>query len=479
MGRQGRSGSPTRRPGHRKPPRRRGRDDLRSFPCPTAAAGKTQEIGLAFAGKCLWVSDRITDTIYRMDPESGAVLDSFHAPGPLRDGARVGRANPLVRRLRDAQALQALAPPRRAPYVTCDPEHETRDLPRGLAQLRARRGEDPGRLTSPFPRTCPTRSSSTPPGLRPRPHRLRHRPVGPELRALPLQGPDGRAGGVGRHDRGGRGPARSAGTWIPTRSASSTRSPPTSAKTYTQDSSKLVMTDPVIQKAVKEAAGRRDQPLLDGAEDQQVHPGQDALRAGRRMERGARRPGEGLGLVLRVHLRHARHVPRGGAAGAVRRTRWSSGATTPAGTTSSTGGWRSTSPTTAGCPWTRRAATRHHPRSRRRTSAASTTGSSSPPSVRATAPPWAGTTTATRAGPPGARQAHAAETRRLGPRGQEVRAQDARRARRGHLRAEEIELGSRKERAGELASWRAGKIKESTSKEKRPGKRRAFCVGEE
>ena len=46
-------------------------------PCPT---------GLAFDGSHLWLADDLTDTIYKIDPATGAVVSSFAAPGPHPEG---------------------------------------------------------------------------------------------------------------------------------------------------------------------------------------------------------------------------------------------------------------------------------------------------------------------------------------------------------------------------------------------------------
>ncbi|MCU0664421.1 MAG: transglutaminase [Myxococcota bacterium] len=46
----------------------------------------TEQLGLAYDGQALWVSDRKTDLVYRVDPETGAVLDAIVAPGPMVAG---------------------------------------------------------------------------------------------------------------------------------------------------------------------------------------------------------------------------------------------------------------------------------------------------------------------------------------------------------------------------------------------------------
>ena len=95
---------------------------FKSFPNPMAH-DRGDEIGLAFDGTYLWVSDRLTDTIYRVDPVTGAVLDSFPSPGPYPtglawDGTHLWCAD------YETGGLDQLETASSAPYVTSDPKHE-------------------------------------------------------------------------------------------------------------------------------------------------------------------------------------------------------------------------------------------------------------------------------------------------------------------------------------------------------------------
>lgn len=51
-------------------------DVVRQFPTPGSCP-----TGLAFDGQSLWLADRLSDLIYRIDPETGRTVESFPAPG--------------------------------------------------------------------------------------------------------------------------------------------------------------------------------------------------------------------------------------------------------------------------------------------------------------------------------------------------------------------------------------------------------------
>ena len=57
----------------------------KSFSSPLAGR-KGDEIGMVFTRGRLVVADRLSDTIYRIDPKEGVVLDSFPSPGPYPTG---------------------------------------------------------------------------------------------------------------------------------------------------------------------------------------------------------------------------------------------------------------------------------------------------------------------------------------------------------------------------------------------------------
>jgi len=56
-------------------------DTIRSFPTPACCSQ-----GLAFDGDHLWVVDRMTDMVYKIDPDDGGILDSIPAPGYVPRG---------------------------------------------------------------------------------------------------------------------------------------------------------------------------------------------------------------------------------------------------------------------------------------------------------------------------------------------------------------------------------------------------------
>lgn len=228
----------------------------RSFPSPVAGK-KTQEIGLAFEGKWLMVSDRVTDTIYRVDPESGMVLDAFPAPGPYASGlAWDGRS--LWCADYEARALYRLETLAGSAYVTSNPRHET------VVYTEAWRNFGPGVVKTldvymAVPQDLPNQKILSAPSFKPEPadfvtdqwgqkcaHFLfKDVPAGQEVAAVMTVEADVRKvrwfvdpAAVGRLED----------------------IPADVVKTYTQDNTKLVMTDPVIQKAVKEALGGERNP---------------------------------------------------------------------------------------------------------------------------------------------------------------------------------------------------------------------------
>jgi sugar lactone lactonase YvrE len=62
-----------------------------SFPAPTwAGSGRRgDQLGLAFHEGYLWVSDRLADRLYRVDPADGEIVDMLPAPGPFAAGLEV------------------------------------------------------------------------------------------------------------------------------------------------------------------------------------------------------------------------------------------------------------------------------------------------------------------------------------------------------------------------------------------------------
>jgi len=231
---------------------------FRSFPCPTCGGGRRgQEIGLAFDGRNLFVSDRMTDTLYRVDPRTGAVLDDFPSPGPYPAGlAWDGEA--LWNVDFETRSLYRLASRPSVPYVRRDPRSER------VTYTEAWRNLGPGTVTRlevvmAVPQDLPNQALAGPPAFTPPP---RDFPVdrwgqkcarwvfenvkpGEEVRArMDVQAVLYKVRWFVDPDKVGR----------------LEDIPEEIRKAYTQDNSKLVLEDPVIQRAVKEAVGDERNP---------------------------------------------------------------------------------------------------------------------------------------------------------------------------------------------------------------------------
>jgi len=87
---------------------------ITTFPAPSSGGPgpSGEQLGLAFAGGALWVSDRIRDRIYKVDPANGEVIDMFPSPGPVPAGLAVVDGRLLVldveKRRLDAITLASL-----------------------------------------------------------------------------------------------------------------------------------------------------------------------------------------------------------------------------------------------------------------------------------------------------------------------------------------------------------------------------------
>ena len=229
---------------------------FQSFPSPRAKA-RSDELGLAFDGTYLWVSDRFADRIYRVDVATGAVLDSFPSPGPYPaglawDGARLWSVDYETRELCALETVSG------SPYVIDEPKHET------LVYREEWRNFGPGVVKTldvyiAVPHDLPSQKLAGEPAFTPAPTDF-------------------------VADRWGQRCAHFAFTDIaPGESVTATMNveatlyevrwyvdpakvgkldaiPADIRKTYTQDSSKLVVTDPVIQDAVKAALGGETNP---------------------------------------------------------------------------------------------------------------------------------------------------------------------------------------------------------------------------
>ena len=227
-----------------------------SFPSPVAGR-KTQEIGLAFAGSWLFVSDRVTDTVYRVDPASGAVLDAFPAPGPYAaglawDGSHLWCAD------YEARKLCKLTATTDAPFVTSAAKHEV------VTYTEAWRNFGPGVVDTldvfiAVPRDLPNQKLLKPPQFEPNPTDFVTDQWGQKCAHFVFKGlGSGKEVSATMTQEVELRKVR----WFvdPAKVGPLTDVPPEIVKTYTQDSSKLDMKDPVIQKAVKEALGDERNP---------------------------------------------------------------------------------------------------------------------------------------------------------------------------------------------------------------------------
>lgn len=229
-----------------------------TVPCPTAKGSrKTQEIGMAVAGGFLYVSDRITDTIYRMDLKTGTLLDYFAAPGPYAtglawDGRHLWCADYEARALYKLQAVTA------APYVTCDPKREL------VTYAEAWKNFGPGTVKAldvyiAVPQDLPTQKILKAPEFEPAPAGFVTDQWGQKCAHFLFR--DVKAGEEVRAVMKVEAEVRSVRWFIdPAAVGALSDVPEDIRKTYTQDSSKFAMGDPVIQKAVKEAVGDERNP---------------------------------------------------------------------------------------------------------------------------------------------------------------------------------------------------------------------------
>jgi transglutaminase-like putative cysteine protease/glutamine cyclotransferase len=229
-----------------------------SVPCPTAGGPrKTQEIGLAVAGTFLYVSDRVADTIYRLDLKTGTLLDGFDAPGPYATGlAWDGRD--LWCADYEARTLYRLVAATHAPYVTSRPRHEL------VTYTEAWRNFGPGLVKTidvyvAVPSDLPTQKILKAPDFEPKPADFVTDQWGQKCAHFVFR--DVKAGEEARAVMKVEAEVRSARWFVdPDAVGSLADIPADIVKTYTQDSSKLVLTDPVIQKAVQEALGDERNP---------------------------------------------------------------------------------------------------------------------------------------------------------------------------------------------------------------------------
>lgn len=84
----------------------------------------SEQLGMTFADGYLWVSDRKTNTIYKVEPAGGEVVDAIRAPGPFPSGLAIVGGRLLVADVQ-AQAVDALDLSALPRLVRRDPRRET------------------------------------------------------------------------------------------------------------------------------------------------------------------------------------------------------------------------------------------------------------------------------------------------------------------------------------------------------------------
>jgi transglutaminase-like putative cysteine protease len=229
-----------------------------TVPCPTAKGPrKTQEIGMTVAGPSLYVSDRITDAIYRLDLKTGTLLDYFAAPGPYAtglawDGEHLWCADYEARTLYKLQATTS------APYVTFDPKHEL------VTFTEAWKNFGPGTVSTldvyiAVPQDLPTQTILRAPEFEPAPADFVTDQWGQKCAHFLFK--DVKAGEEVKAVMKVEAEVRSVRWFVdPDRIGALAEIPADIRSAYTRDSSKFVTTDPVIRKAVKEAVGDEKNP---------------------------------------------------------------------------------------------------------------------------------------------------------------------------------------------------------------------------
>jgi transglutaminase-like putative cysteine protease/sugar lactone lactonase YvrE len=227
-----------------------------SFPSPMANE-RGDELGLVFDGSQLWVSDRLTDTIYRVDPDSGGVLDSFASPGPYPtglawDGSHLWCVDAETRELDQLETESS------APYVVSEPKHEL------LTYTEAWRNLGPGVVTSldvyiALPRDLPNQRLLKEPELEPAPAEIVTDRWGQRCAHFVFK--DIAAGQAVSATMTVDATLYKVRWYVdPGRVGGLDEIPAEIRETYTRDSSKLVTSDPVIQRATQEALNGETNP---------------------------------------------------------------------------------------------------------------------------------------------------------------------------------------------------------------------------
>ncbi len=230
----------------------------RSFPSPTAhLAMRRQEMGIAWDGKWLWVSDRGTDRIYQVEPKTGWVINYFDSPAPYPtglawDGSRLWVAD------YETHTLYAVSVKTAAPFVTYQPKHER------VVFTEAWRNLGPGTAKTldvylAIPQDLPNQTLDAEPVFDPKPTDFPVDQWGQRFAHFAVR--DVPAGGEVVARMTTEATVKRVRWFIdPDAVGGLDRIPPAIKTAYLVDESKLVMTDPAIQKAVKEAVGNEKHP---------------------------------------------------------------------------------------------------------------------------------------------------------------------------------------------------------------------------
>ncbi|MEJ2368205.1 MAG: transglutaminase domain-containing protein [Acidobacteriota bacterium] len=229
----------------------------RNFSCPTAGGRRTEETGLAWDGTYLWIADRITNTIYQVDVRSGWIVNEFASPAPYPDGLAWDGSHLwcLDRETRKVYELNTRAG---HSWVNRDAKHEK------IVYTEDWRNFGPGVVKSldvyiAVPESRPNQKILSEPEFSPKPaefvtdrwgqkfarFHFRDLPSGGEAKAVMTV--DAQVTRV---------------RWFIDPAAVGTLKdiPEDIAEKYLADDSKLVLDDPVIQSAVREAVGSETNP---------------------------------------------------------------------------------------------------------------------------------------------------------------------------------------------------------------------------
>ncbi len=229
----------------------------KSFASPLAHGRRGDEIGMAFAGRKLYVADRLADTIYRVDTGEGAVLDSFPSPGPYPaglawDGTHLWNVDYETRTLYELDVTAS------GPYVRSHPRREK------LVYREVWRNFGPGTVETldinvAVPRTLPNQELAGPPVFTPRPTGFVTDRWGQKCAHFHFT--DIKPGASVAATMSVEATLYKVRWYIdPDKVGPLDAIPADIRRLYTQDDSKLDITDPVITDAVKKAVGEEKNP---------------------------------------------------------------------------------------------------------------------------------------------------------------------------------------------------------------------------